>query len=470
MIKFGTDGWRDLMSADFNEQNVQRVATAIAGYVMSNDSQAANGIVIGFDTRNNSERFSKIFAQILRNNNIKVIEMTRPSPTPVTAYAVKRQKAFGAVMITASHNPPDYNGVKFISETAGPANQKVTAAIEEFVVVTPEQESIVQVAQTSDDKLYDPFIDYREHLKTLIDYEAIRKSGIKVVIDPIYGAGYGLLDQILQVDAGLEVSAINNYPDPQFGGGMPEPAGDNLKRLSDEVQKQGADVGLALDGDGDRFAVVDSTGFSPTPNLCISLLAEHLIDRGFKGKVVRTVATSHMLDRIASERGLETTETKVGFKYIAQEMLKDHVLIGGEESGGVSIGDHIPEKDGILGNLLMIEALAYKNLKSVRSLADDLFAKYGDYFSRRVDLHLSQQEKEATINKLQTFDPGNILGFEIKKIFKDDGFKFYLDNGSWLMIRPSGTEPVLRIYAESFDEQSLEDLLNYAKDEIVHSA
>lgn len=470
MIKFGTDGWRDLMSADFNEQNVQRVATAIAGYVMSNDSQAANGIVIGFDTRNNSERFSKIFAQILRNNNIKVIEMTRPSPTPVTAYAVKRQKAFGAVMITASHNPPDYNGVKFISETAGPANQKVTATIEEFVVVTPEQESIVQVVQTSDDKLYDPFIDYREHLKTLIDYEAIRKSGIKVVIDPIYGAGYGLLDQILQVDAGLEVSAINNYPDPQFGGGMPEPAGDNLKRLSDEVQKQGADVGLALDGDGDRFAVVDSTGFSPTPNLCISLLAEHLIDRGFKGKIVRTVATSHMLDRIASERGLETTETKVGFKYIAQEMLKDHVLIGGEESGGVSIGDHIPEKDGILGNLLMIEALAYKNLKSVRSLADDLFAKYGDYFSRRVDLHLSQQEKEATINKLQTFDPGNILGFEIKKIYKDDGFKFYLDNGSWLMIRPSGTEPVLRIYAESFDEQSLEDLLNYAKDEIVHTA
>lgn len=469
MIKFGTDGWRDLMSADFNDNNVQRVALAIAGYIANNDHEAANGIVVGFDTRNNSERFSKIFAQVFRNNNIKVIELTRPLPTPVTAFAVKKQKAFGAVMITASHNPPDYNGVKFITKNAGPADQKVTSEIEQFVMQAPETETLVQFAQTNDDRLYDPMLDYREHLKKIIDFEAIRKSGLKVVIDPIFGAGYGLLDQILQVDAGLEVSAINNFPDSEFGGGMPEPSGSNLERLREEVAAQKADIGIALDGDGDRFAVVDSTGFSPTPNLCISMLADHLIERGFTGKIVRTVATTHMLDKIAKQSGLESAETKVGFKHIAQEMLRSEVLIGGEESGGVSIGKHIPEKDGILGNLLVLEALAYKNLKSVRALVDNIFLKYGEFHSRRIDLHLSLERKEESISRLQAYDPESILGIGVKRIYKDDGFKFYLENDSWLMVRPSGTEPVLRIYAESSSEQALEDLLRFAKKEIVQS-
>lgn len=470
MIKFGTDGWRDLMSAGFTDKNVQRVATAIAGYIASNDSQAANGLVIGFDTRRNSEKFSKIFAQVLRNNNIKAIEMIRPMPTPVTAFAVKKKQAFGAVMITASHNPPDYNGVKFITKNGGPAEQNVTSAIEQFVRQSPETDKLVDFSQTSDEKLYDPFMDYREHLKKIIDYDAIRKSGLNVVINPIFGAGYGLLDQILEQDAGLEVSVMNNYPDPEFGGGMPEPSGANIDKLLEQIKVEGADVGLALDGDGDRFAVVDASAFAPTPNLCISLLAEHLIERGFSGKIVRTFATTHMLDRIAGAHGLELTETKVGFKFIAEEMLRDNVLIGGEESGGVSIGMHIPEKDGILGNLLLVEALAYKKLKSVRSLADDLFAKYGTLLSRRVDLRLSQKQKERTLEKLQSYSPDRILDYHVENTYSGDGFKYYLNDNSWFMIRPSGTEPVLRIYAEASDQRAVESLLYFAEKEVIGTA
>lgn len=469
MIKFGTDGWRDLMSAGFTDKNVQRVATAIAGYIASN-SQAANGLVIGFDTRRNSEKFSKIFAQVLRNNNIKAIEMIRPMPTPVTAFAVKKKQAFGAVMITASHNPPDYNGVKFITKNGGPAEQNVTSAIEQFVRQSPETDKLVDFSQTSDEKLYDPFMDYREHLKKIIDYDAIRKSGLNVVINPIFGAGYGLLDQILEQDAGLEVSVMNNYPDPEFGGGMPEPSGANIDKLLEQIKVEGADVGLALDGDGDRFAVVDASAFAPTPNLCISLLAEHLIERGFSGKIVRTLATTHMLDRIAGAHGLELTETKVGFKFIAEEMLRDNVLIGGEESGGVSIGMHIPEKDGILGNLLLVEALAYKKLKSVRSLADDLFAKYGTLLSRRVDLRLSQKQKERTLEKLQSYSPDRILDYRVENTYNGDGFKYYLNDNSWFMIRPSGTEPVLRIYAEASDQRAVESLLYFAEKEVIGTA
>lgn len=468
MIKFGTDGWRDLMSADFNDENVQRVAAAISAYVSGASRADYHKVVIGYDTRRNSKRFAEICSQILINNNIKVIEAPRPLPTPVIAFAVRKKRAFGAIMITASHNPADYNGIKFISKYGGPANSDITSSIEKLI-----GRIYIQAIPANKDRksafyqMYDPFMDYRIHLKQLIDYKAIKKSGLKIVIDPNFGAGYGLLDVLLKEDAGLDIVTVNNYADPEFGGRMPEPSGENLKRLAKEVEKHGADIGVSLDGDGDRFGVVDANGFSPVPNICISIIADHLLEKGLRGKVVRTVATTHMLDKISKYNNIPLVETKVGFKYVAEEMLKDATLIGGEESGGVSIDGHLPEKDGLLGNLLLIEALAYKKKKTVSALAEDLFAKYGRLESKRTDFHVSNDEKQKIADYLDTFLPSKINRSKVVDIKKIDGYKFYLENDSWVMIRVSGTESVIRIYAESPDKDSTDKLISFARDKLI---
>lgn len=467
MIKFGTDGWRDLMSVNFNDENVNKVAAAISAYISGASHHARNGIVIGYDTRRNSKKFAEICCRVLRGNNIRIIETPRAYPTPVIAFAVRKKRALGAIMITASHNPADYNGIKFISEHGGPANSDITSAIERLIGRIYVQAQAMPDKKNDFSQMYDPFTDYRNHLKQLIDYDAIRKSGLKVVVDPNFGAGYGLLDMLLKKDAGLEVVAVNNYADPEFGGGMPEPSGKNLKRLAKEVEKHSADIGVSLDGDGDRFGVVDSNGFAPVPNICISIIADHLIGKGLKGKVIGTVATTHLLDKIANYNSLPFAETKVGFKYVAEEMLKDDALIGGEESGGVSVGGHLPEKDGLLGNLLLIEALAYKKKKAVSALAEGLFAKYGRLESKRTDFHMSDDEKQRVISYLDNFSPNEIDGNKVVNINKIDGYKFYLENDSWVMARASGTEPVIRVYAEAPDMSRTDKLISYVKNNII---
>lgn len=468
MIRFGTDGWRDLMTADFNESNVRKVAAAIAAYVSGVCWKDCRGVVIGYDTRRNSNDFAEICGQVLRDNNIEVIGTPRPLPTPVIAYAVKKKHAFGAIMITASHNPPDYNGIKFISKHGGPSDTSATSEIEKFIGrVYLQAEPGIADDKKNFFQMYDPFDDYRNHLKQLVDYQAIKKSRLRIVVDPNFGAGYGLLDKILKEDGEVEVIAVNNYADSQFGNGIPDPSGDNLKRLASEVVENNADIGIALDGDADRFAVVDASGFSPVQNICISIIADHLAEKGLKGKVIRTVATTHMLDKIAEHYDFPLIETKVGFKYIAEEMLEGDVLVGGEESGGISIGNHIPEKDGFLGNLLLIEALACKKTKSVSSLVEKLFAKYGRLESRRKDFHVSDDNKQRIISYLNKFAPVEINGKKITDIKKIDGFKFYLEDGSWVMIRASGTEPVLRVYAESVDKENTDTLISFAQNKII---
>ncbi|PKM77583.1 MAG: phosphoglucomutase [Firmicutes bacterium HGW-Firmicutes-15] len=462
-IRFGSDGWRAIMAEDFTFANVRLVSQGIANY-LKNNNLGKKGIVVGYDNRFQSEQFAAECARVLAGNGIRVSMIKKSVPTPLAAHAIRIAQAGGAIMLTASHNPPEYNGIKFIPEYAGPALPDVTVAIEEEVKRIQEGGKIYELdlkeAVTLDLlKEIDLDRDYINQILKIINPEFFQRRVLKVVVDPMYGSGSGYLDRIL-TELGCEVRTINNYRDPLFGGSIPEPTEALLPDLKRTVLTYKADLGLALDGDADRFGIVDGDGEFIAPNQFAYLLFDHLLStRTFRGPVCRSLTTTHNLDRIAKQNGLSVIETPVGFKYISECLREKGCIIGVEESGGLSIFGHVPEKDGILACVLAAEILAFTG-KSFKELSQEIVAKYGLMQGERLDIKVTCRDKERILTDLNAYEPKMLAGIKVDRYNESDGKKIILDDGSWLLIRPSGTESLVRVYVEAESEKQQKDMLN----------
>jgi alpha-D-glucose phosphate-specific phosphoglucomutase len=452
-IKFGTDGWRAVISDEFTFQNVRIVAQAMASYV-NNHKLAKRGIIVGYDTRFLAEHYAEEVVKVLQTNGILCYMADRDIPTPVLAFSVKDKKAGGAIMITASHNPSQYCGMKFIPDYAGPAFSGITDEIEKYL---KEGKTVGSKASLKIER-FNPMNRYLKHLEEVIDFDPIKKAGLKVAYDPLWGTGRDYLDKILQ-KFGCKVQVIHGYRDVLFGGVTPEPTGAHLTELRGLVAKDGYNVGLSTDPDADRFGVVDEKGNYISANQVIAAIFDYLVDeRGETGSVVRSVATTHMIDAIAEKHGVKVHETPVGFKHVAEIMLREEVVIGGEESGGLTIGGHIPEKDGILANLLVCEMIArYK--KPLSQIIANISDKYGHFYDKRVNLKLSQTSKERVMKLLEKQPPARCAVAKLSYVSKIDGIKMVFDDGSWVLARPSGTEPLIRIYYENNSESKLKNMV-----------
>ena len=451
-IKFGTDGWRAVVGKDFTAGNVEIVTKAIAKYVFENFG-IYKKILVGYDPRNMAKEFAKQCADSLAGFGFRVLLSNKVIPTPVLAYNARIKDAC-AVMFTASHNPPEYLGIKFIPDYAGPATSDIT----DEIVANLEAEFEPKIKGSV--KEVDFASKYFEHIKSLINFDKIRELNKNIIFDGLYSATIGYFDKILS-NEDIKFDAINMRHDPQFGGGMPEPKPQYMQDLIEMVKKTPNAVGFANDGDGDRFGVINENGEYVTPNEIIAILLLHLKKhKNMEGSLVKTVGASLMLDKIAEKCGVEVIETAVGFKHVGDAMRKFNPIIGGEESGGLSIRGHIPEKDGILANLLVLEAMAYEN-KTLIELQEEIQQLAGcKFYNDRVDLKLETREEiEKVLDKFKTTD--EFAGMRvIKKDFKD-GVKLYLeDNTSWVLVRPSGTEPLLRIY---FESDSLDKIEKFKK-------
>ncbi len=465
-IAFGTDGWRAVIAEDFTFANVRCVTQAIAQHLREQGLQE-KGVVIGYDTRFLAEKFAMVVAEVMAGNDIPVYLCKKYTPTPVVAHAVAKRGAGGAVMLTASHNPADYLGIKFIPAYAGPALPEdikpivscmatiiSTGAVNSSCLNKAEERGLLEIIE--------PMADYEEHVASIIDFAAISQANTHVVVDPMYGAGIGCMEELL-TRRGCKVDVIHNWRDPLFGGAMPEPTSSHLKSLVSKVQETKAAVGIALDGDADRLGVVDPEGRYYSPNEVLTLFLDYLVySRGWKGAVARTVATTHMLDRMAKHYGFTVVETPVGFKYIGQAMREQDAFLGGEESGGVSIRGHIPEKDGILAGLLFIEMLAVTG-KTPKQLMAEISQRFGPLKSERIDLRTSEEAKEAIMERMNSWNPRTLTGSPVVSLSRVDGLKIMLENGNWCLVRPSGTEPVFRIYVEAASEKEKDAIAQEVK-------
>ena len=457
-IKFGTDGWRAIIAEDFTFDNVVLVTKAVVGYIKTKYAPS-KPVVIGYDTRFLADKFALRAAEVLNRYGLNVKITCLDAPTPVVAFSAKYLNSAGALMLTASHNPPEYCGIKYIPDYAGPATTDITDVIVENVKKLQNGDESFLPAPTNSGitEKFDPKPDYMNFIKQLIDLDKIKQANIKIFYDPLFSTGRGYFDTMLK-KAGCDVTSIKNWRDPLYGGGMPEPKEKFLGELKKLILENSPSVGFSNDGDADRFGVIDEKGNYITPNEVISLLFRHLVkNKGAKGSVVKTVATSQMIDKIAALYGVKVHETPVGFKWVGQIMRQEDVIIGGEESGGLSIIGHIPEKDGILANLLVLELMAYEK-KPLYQIVEELKQEIGvHYINYRLDLRLAGELKTAAMDMFLNSSPQQVGGIKINKIGKIDGVKFYFeDNNSWMLIRPSGTEPLLRIYFETDSREKLD--------------
>ena len=466
-IKFGTSGWRAILADEFTLENVRIVCQAIADYLKENN-ETDKGIIIGYDTRFMGRRFAEEASMVLAANNIKSFLCDRDTPTPVIAYHIIDKGLNGGINFTASHNPSEYNGLKFSPSSGGPALPETTKRIEELA-----NQMIGEMAYREiflEEGLNSHMIEeidgrdkYLEDLKNKIDFNIIKKAGIKVATDFLYGTSRGYLDSIL-LEAGCKVTTLHGYIDPYFGGNPPEPADENLKEISNLVaEDDDICLGLATDLDADRFGIIDDDGSYIEPNQIIALLLDYLIrEKGFKGGVARSVATTHLIDEVAKKHGIEVFETPVGFKYIGELITQDKIVIGGEESAGLTIKGHVPEKDGILACLLVTEMVAREG-KSVKELLYDLYRDVGTIVTKRENIRLTFEQEEDFKKKLDS-TPESFSGKKVKEINRLDGTKFLMeDEKSWLLMRASGTEPVVRLYGEAPSDQKLLSLMDAGK-------
>lgn len=484
-IHFGTDGWRAVISDTFTFSNLRMVAQAIADALRSdhwnNGMPLAadinpNKIVVGFDTRFLSDRYAMDVARVLAANGYQVLLAQSDAPTPAISYAVQYNKAFGGVMITASHNAPRYNGVKLKAAYGGSALPEQCRRVEVYLNDNeqrgrgPNLMDYDQARETGLIQKFNPLIPYYEHLRTLINFDVIADHPLRVVVDSMYGSGRGVIKGILQ-GTGCEVYEIRSEMNPGFGGVHPEPIAQHLGALAGAISTGMGELGLATDGDADRIGAMDGRGNFVDPHKIMALAMKHLVEkRGWRGPVVRTVSTTRMIDRLAEKYGLPVYETPVGFNYIADYMLKEDVLIGGEESGGISIRGHIPEGDGVMMGLLLLEIVASSGA-TLNELVDELLRAVGPVYYRRKDLRLSHPVSKKQINDLLIDKaPAQIGGTKVDKISTLDGVKYLLNDGSWLLIRPSGTEPVLRVYAEGCSQEILQEMMTFGEQVAVSAA
>jgi alpha-D-glucose phosphate-specific phosphoglucomutase len=460
-IRFGTSGWRAVIAEEFTFASVERAVGGIARYVLSQKRKGAR-VIVGRDPRFLGETFVSMAADILAFQGIVPLVVADPAPTPALAHAVITNKTDGVINFTASHNPPEYNGIKFSTPDGCPALPEVTKKIESEIVKgdTAATSEMVIPHPVSKQSL-DPKVAYLKRMAEIIDLDAIKKSGIKVAFDPMWGSARGYSDELLR-GAGVQVATVHDYRDVLFGGHAPEPDDHLLEDLRRKMRETGAKIGIATDGDADRFGIVDSDGTFLQPNYIIAILFDYLVEsRGWKNGVAKSVATTNLINALAKAHAIPLYETPVGFKYIGELIMQDKIVIGGEESAGLSIRYHVPEKDGILAGLLCCEAVA----KRGKSLGEQLKAisdKVGSFFPSRENFRLTSEVKAKFTEKLKA-DPREFCGNAVSEVVRTDGLKLVFSDGSWVCYRLSGTEPVVRVYTEARSEQSAEKLSAAAK-------
>jgi alpha-D-glucose phosphate-specific phosphoglucomutase len=468
-VRFGTDGWRAVISETFTFANLRLVAQAIADFILEQEGGRPTAVV-GFDTRFLSDRYAAEVARIMAANGIETWLARADTPTPAISYAIVHKEATAGVMITASHNPPRYNGVKLKASYGGSAspaqNKRIEALLERNLALAhgPNLMDLEEAIRAGKVHKFDPAWAYYQHLGQLVDLDIISGGELKVVADAMYGSGRGCIGEML-TRSRAQVHNIRHQMNPGFGGIHPEPIAKYLGLLVSTIQAGHWDVGLATDGDADRLGAVDARGQFVDPHRIFALVLRYLIEkRGWRGKVVRTVSTTRMIDRIAAQHRLPLVETPVGFNHIADLIIANGVLMGGEESGGMTIQGHIPEGDGVLMGLLLLEVIAEARVP-LNELVSDLLAQYGPAQYARTDMKLTRPVAKAQMVKmLVDMAPAAIAGVTVEDVQTTDGVKYYLDDGSWLLIRPSGTEPVLRVYAEAEDNSRVQALLQFGEE------
>jgi phosphomannomutase len=457
-IRFGTDGWRAIIAREFTFANVERVSQAYADYLLSLINKTRDGlVVVGYDRRFMSEHFARRAAEVLFANGFKIALFSEAQPTPLISWCVKELSAAGGVMITASHNPAEFNGFKIKAPWGGSAAPETTAAVEKWLDVNPPK----RVGFSDDGQhLLEPVTEsYRAQVSSYIDIERLLKAEARVIADPMHGSAGHWFQSFLE-NGQIQVETIRAYRDPLFGGVHPEPIDSNLGLLKQRVVEAKALVGLATDGDADRVGAVNDRGETMTMHDVVPLLLLHLArERKMTGAVVRTFSQSVLLKRIAAACNLELYETPIGFKYIAELMLKKDILIGAEESGGIGVKGHIPERDGVLNSLLFLEAIIAAG-KSPSAMLAELHREFGEFHFGRLDLHMDTIRGAEWVAALGEQPPAKVSDYVVTEVQTMDGTKLVFDDESWLLFRQSGTEPVLRIYAEGTSVEKMNALLD----------
>jgi alpha-D-glucose phosphate-specific phosphoglucomutase len=459
-IKFGTSGWRAIVADEFTVANIRLAVGGIAEYVKT--MPAPHRVLVGRDARFLGESFVAEAARVLACAGVTPIVIPEAAPTPAIAYAVRTLKTCGSINFTASHNPPEYNGIKYSTPDGAPAlpeaTKQIEAAVEKIAsgggggIPSPSEEKFETV---------DVKPSFLKRLAELVDLKAIAKSGIKVVYDPFWGAGRGYASDLLR-EAGVPVESVHDYRDVLFGGHAPEPSDELLGDAKKKMKEIGAALAIATDGDADRFGIVDGDGTFIQPNYVIALLFDYLVEtRGWKNGVAKSVATTNLINALANYYKVPLYETPVGFKYIGALIDQDKIAIGGEESAGLTIRGHVPEKDGVIAGLLIAEMVATRGA-SLGTQLKALFAKVGSYYPVRENFHLTAEQKAAFTEKLKA-DPRELGGRKVASVVRTDGLKLILDDGSWVCYRLSGTEPVVRAYTEARNQGEMESLRTAAE-------
>ena len=462
-IKFGTDGWRGVIAEDFTFDNVRICAQGVADYLKQSEL-GGQGLVIGYDTRFASEDFAAAAAEVVAGNDIKVHLCVKAAPTPVVSYTVPATKSAGAIIITASHNPGSWNGFKYKSQDGASAPSEVTSGIEKNIGRIVRDKQVKKL--TLDKALkrgiinyLDPAPAYLRRLNQLVDIEGLRNQKLNVIVDPMYGAGIGYFKVLLQ-NGNVKATEINAERNPSFPGIQPEPIAKNLTELSRLVMEQKADVGLATDGDADRIGIIDENGQFLTQHQVFALLCLYLLEvRGERGAMIRALTSTTMINRLGDIFGVPVYETPVGFKYVASLMMQENAIIGGEESGGYGFRGHIPERDAMLAGLYFLDFMV-KTDKTPSQLLDYLYSKVGPHYYDRTDFHISTRKRDTILHRLGSGSPDSIASAKVARVDTTDGFRFFLADESWLLIRFSGTEPLVRIYSEADSLERARDLLD----------
>ncbi|HIF9212949.1 TPA: phosphoglucomutase/phosphomannomutase family protein [Photobacterium damselae] len=461
MIQFGTGGWRAIIGDEFTKDNVRLVAQALAN-IMTAEAVTYNGFVIGFDRRFLSDKAAKWFAEVLAGNGIKVSFINKYVPTPIVMFKSRQIGATYSACITASHNPADYNGIKVFIEGGRDADEIITQKIEQQIAtLQSDQIQYVDFEQAEHDQLIEiinPMNEFVDSIIDFIDIEAIKKANLRVLIDPMFGVAKNALQTVL-ISGRCDVDVINDGQNPSFGGLMPSPSAATLYRLKHLVAHEGYDIGIGTDGDADRLGIIDEKGNFIHPNEVLLLLYYYLLEyKGWQGSVVRNIATTHLLDKVAAAYGEKCFEVPVGFKHISAQMEADDSLIGGESSGGLTIRGHIKGKDGVFASSLLVEMISITG-KKLSELLDEIYGKYGYAYTAEGDCTFKASDRERLYNKIYVEKALPEFAYEVEKVSYADGAKVYFKNGGWALARFSGTEPLLRLFVEMEDKDQAEAVL-----------
>ncbi len=465
-IKFGTDGWRAVISEDFTFENVRKVAQAVADFINRDCGDLKvkeRKAVVGYDTRFLSDKYAELIACVFAANGIPTVLADRPTPTPVVSFTIKERGYVGGIMITASHNPARYNGIKYKAYYGGSASPEMTRKFEEYLGKSQIQYMSLDEAKSKGlVKLEDMTPKQLDFVKSYVNMKLIKNAKLKILVDSMYGTGDGYIAMLLK-GGKCKVDTIHNERNPGFGNINPEPNPINMKELAMKTKAGKYDIGIATDGDSDRLGIALPNGKIMTGHKIMTLILLHLYeDRKMRGEIVQTICGTFLIEKICKKYGLKMHETPVGFKYICELMQTNDILIGGEETGGVAFKNSIPERDGILSGLLIVEMMAFRK-KKILDILKAIDKEYGTYEYRRLDVKYPDDKKPKLMEMLKANPPREVIGNKVVEVKTPDGFKFICEDKSWLMLRLSGTEPILRIYAEAPSEKKALAILDFGK-------